>query len=89
MMRGVNFFFNLASGKFKSQFGDPEIFLDREASELWSRYISTDIQGVKKQGFNGLQRKTTLDNLVRYYKLHVSGMGEVRSLEILHAFFVK
>jgi DNA repair protein RecO (recombination protein O) len=83
-----NAFFNLASGKFKSHFGDPEIFLDRDASELWNRYMLTDLQRVKNLGFNGAQRKVTLDNLVRYYKLHVSGMGDIRSLEILHAFFV-
>ena len=84
-----NVFFNLASGKFKSQIGDPEFFLDGEASELWSRYMLTDLQRVKNPEFNGAQRKITLDNLVRYYKFHVSGMGEVRSLEILHAFFAR
>lgn len=84
---GGNMFFNLARGKFKSQAGDPEIVLDTEASELWNRYMLADLQGVKKLGFSGVQRKITLDNLVRYYKMHVSGMGEVRSLEILHAFF--
>ena len=68
---------------------DPEAALDRDASSLWHRYMSTDLQRVGQEGFNGAQRKTTLDNLVRYYKLHVSGMGEIRSLEILHAYFVK
>ena len=82
-------FFNLTSGRFKTQFLDPEVDLDRESSSLWNRYLSTDLQSVNGEGFNGLQRKTTLDNLVRYYKLHVSGMGEIRSLEILHAYFVK
>ena len=86
---GGNAFFNLASGKFKWQSGDPEIFLDMEASELWNRYMLADLQRVKNLGFNGAQRKITLDNLVRYYKMHVSGMGEVRSLEILHAFFAR
>jgi len=81
-------FFDLTSGRFKEHFGDPEICLDREASELWIRYLSSDLQEVKKYGFNGTQRKITLDNLIRYYKLHVSGMGDVRSLEILHAYFV-
>jgi DNA repair protein RecO (recombination protein O) len=86
---GESVFFNLSSGRFKAHFGDPEIYLDREVSELWSRYMSSDLQSVKKQGFNGAQRKIILDNLVRYYKLHISGMGEIRSLEILHSYFVK
>ncbi len=83
------FFFNLASGQFKANPGDPEIFLDQEASELWSRYMQSDLQSVKEEGFNGAQRKQILDNLIRFYKLHVAGMGEIRSLEVLHSFFIK
>ena len=86
---GERIFFNLISGQFKAQFGDPEIYLDREVSELWSRYMRSDLQRVKEEGFNGSQRKIILDKLVRYYKLHVTGMGEIRSLEILHSYFVK
>lgn len=82
-------FFHLTSGRFKTQFGDPEVYLDRESSQLWNRYMLSDLQVVREQGFNVFQRKITLDNLVRYYKLHVSGMGEIRSLEILHSCFVK
>ncbi|MEA3461516.1 MAG: DNA repair protein RecO [Bacteroidota bacterium] len=82
-------FFNLVSGQFKTQFGDPEIYLDQGVSELWNRYMLTDIQSVKEEGFNGTQRKNILDNLVRFFKLHVTGMGDIRSLEILHAFFLK
>jgi DNA repair protein RecO (recombination protein O) len=82
-----HFFFNLANGQFISHMGDPEIHLDREGSELWSRYMQSDIQSVSKEEFNGSQRKLTLLNLVRFYKIHVVGMGEIRSLEVLHDFF--
>ena len=80
-------FFNLVSGQFITHFGDQEIHLNREASDLWSRYMHSDLQSVKEEEFNGSQRKLTLDNLARFYKLHVAGMGEIRSLEVLHAFF--
>ena len=86
---GERIFFNLISGQFKEHFGDPDIYLDREVSELWNRYMRTDLQRVKEEVFNGSQRKIILDKLVRYYKLHVTGMGEIRSLEILHSYFVK
>jgi len=82
-----HFFFNLASGQFINHMGDPEIHLDREASELWSRYMQSDIQSVSEEEFNGSQRKLILDKLLRFYKLHVAGMGEIRSLEVLHDFF--
>lgn len=82
-------FFNLLSGQFKSEYGDPEIYLDRESSDLWSRYMQADLQSVKAENFNGLQRKLILDNLARFYKLHVMGLGEIRSLEVLHTYFHK
>jgi DNA repair protein RecO (recombination protein O) len=83
------YFFNLASGRFKTILADSEIYLSEEASSLWHRYMSSDLQSVKQEGFNGSQRKLVLDMLVKFYKLHVSGMGDIRSLEILHSFFLK
>ena len=83
----VNLFFNLESGTFQSQLTDLEIQLDGAVSELWSRFVGHDYQSVKKSILNGGHRKVVLDNLVRYYKLHVDGMGEIRSLEVLHTFF--
>ena len=49
--------------------------------------MSFDSQGIKESDFGSTQRKLVLDNLVRYYKLHVAGMGDIRSLEVLHDFF--
>jgi DNA repair protein RecO (recombination protein O) len=82
-----NIFFDLGSGRFKPQFTDSEIQLDEANSFLWSRYMSFDSQGIKESDFGSTQRKLVLDNLVRYYKLHVAGMGDIRSLEVLHDFF--
>ena len=82
-------YFNLASGRFKARFEDPGHYLNEEESGLWSRYMRADLQSVKNEGFNGSQRKLTLDNLVRFYKFHVTGMGDIRSLEILHSSFLK
>jgi DNA repair protein RecO (recombination protein O) len=80
-------YFNLASGLYKSFMTDPEVQLNEADSILWSRYLSLDMQSAMDSDFNGSQRKTMLNNLVRYFKFHVAGMGDIRSLEILHAFF--
>ena len=80
-------YFDLVSGQFKSFINDSETQLDKETSLLWSKYIESDYQGIRTGGFNSFQRKVVLDKLVRYYKLHVAGMGEIRSLEVLHTFF--
>ena len=80
-------FFDLSGGLFVSHFKDPELQLDENSSELWHRYMLSEYQSVKDSDFNGLQRKLVLDNLVRFYKFHVAGMGEIRSLEVLHSYF--
>ncbi|MCK5137187.1 MAG: DNA repair protein RecO [Bacteroidales bacterium] len=82
-----NTYFDLVSGQFKPFLADPEIQLDETSSVLWSRYSSFDYQGITESVFNSTQRKNVLDNLIKYYKLHVEGMGDIRSLEVLHAFF--
>ena len=80
-------YFNLASGLYQSFVTDPEVQLNEADSILWSRYLSLDMQSVKDSDFNGSQRMTMLNNLVRYFKFHVEGMGDIRSLEVLHTFF--
>lgn len=82
-----NIFFDLESGRFESQFINSSIQLDESNSLLWSRFMSYDYQGIKDSDFGSTQRKLVLDNLVRYYKLHIAGMGDIRSLEVLHDFF--
>lgn len=80
-------YFNLASGLYQPFKTDPELQLNEADSLLWSRYLSLDMQSVKDSDFNGSQRKIMLNNLVRYFKYHVAGMGDIRSLEVLHTFF--
>ena len=80
-------YFELGEGKFKAYAKDPEKSLDRDSSDLWSRYLKLDYESGISCGFNSGQRKTTLDNLIRYYKFHVSSMGEIRSLEVLRSLF--
>lgn len=80
-------FFDLLSGQYKAFINDPDIQLDEKDSILWESYLSYDYRGGDQNLFSSSQRKSILDNLIRYYKLHVAGMGDIRSLEVLHAFF--
>ena len=66
---------------------DPDLQLDEADSLLWNHYMLYDFQSIKEAGFNSTHRKIMLNNLVRYFKFHVHGMGDIRSLEVLHTFF--
>ena len=80
-------YFSLQSGRFEHFDRDPDLYLDADLSALWSRYLNADFRSIEAWLTDGAARKQVLDALVKYYRLHVEGMGEVRSLEVLHAFF--
>jgi DNA repair protein RecO (recombination protein O) len=80
-------YFDLMRGQFVSGISDPEIQLNETASRLWSDYLKADFQESRNPGFNSKQRITVLDQLMKYYKYHVEGMGDIRSLDVLHDFF--
>jgi DNA repair protein RecO (recombination protein O) len=82
-----NKYFDLLSGQFKPHVADPDYQLDEMVSALWSRYIGMDYGEAEQAGFNSTQRKIMLDSLIRFYRNHVAGMGEIKSLEVLHAYF--
>ena len=80
-------YFDLASGRFKPLLTDPDLQLDQAESALWKSFMLSDYQQIRHMGMNSKQRKKVLDQLVRYYRLHVDGMGTIKSLEVLHDFF--
>ncbi len=80
-------YFDLASGSFRSGMSHPDIQLDETESKRWSLYMSRNYQNPEDTGLNSRQRKNVLEGLIRFYKMHVDGMGEIRSLEVLHSFF--
>lgn len=80
-------YFDLISGRFKSAFTDSDKQLDEETSVLWSSYLGRDFQDSGVLKYNSEQRKKVLDQQVKYYRNHVEGLGEIRSLEVLHDFF--
>ena len=80
-------YFDLVSGRFKAAFSDSETQLDEALSTLWSKYLACDYKDAHSLSFNSGQRKVVLDQLIKYYRNHVEGLGEIRSLDVLHAFF--
>jgi len=80
-------YFDLVSGRFKSAFMDSEKQLDEETSALWSCYLGLDYQEAIHTQYSSEQRKKVLDQVVKYYRNHVEGLGEIRSLDVLHTVF--
>lgn len=82
-----NRYFDLLSGLFKPAFVDSEKQMDEDLSTLWSSYLACDYREAFALNYNSIQRKKVLDYQLKYYRNHVEGLGEIRSLDVLHAFF--
>lgn len=80
-------YFDMLSGSFKSSLNRPDLQLGEAESARWSFHMSRNFENIQDSGLNSRQRKSLLEELVRFYKLHVEGMGDIRSLEVLHSFF--
>jgi len=83
----INRFFDLESGRFKPTFMDSGKQLDEDTSSLWSSYLERDYQEASNVRYSSEQRKKILDQLVKYYRNHVEGLKEIRSLDVLHTLF--
>ena len=84
---GSNVFFDLENGIYKAIPPNHTYFLNEETSKVFSeisRFLDSDIQQFE---INKRVRKMVLVGLIEYYKLHLSGFGDVRTLEILEEVF--
>ncbi|MCP4125202.1 MAG: DNA repair protein RecO [Bacteroidetes bacterium] len=73
----VNRYFNLSEGLFQDGHFHGGHILDEDRSLLIHRLLRGEIQ------FTRDQRRQMLDDLLTYYRLHIPGFKELRSLEVL------
>ncbi len=76
-------FFNLQEGLFQQKAGDPRSNLDETSSKVFSQLAQTRIEHVDKLNIPKEQRKVLLAGIIDYYRLHLIGVGEVRSHLVL------
>ena len=78
-------YFDLENGTFSTI---PSNFsLSIEESLVWRRALGTKFDDLSELNLSGLERKRLLNNLIDYYRLHVSGLKQVNSHAILEAVF--
>jgi len=81
-----NIYFNMESGHFEANPFHNQ-FLNEQQSEHLKNLMQISYLERKSFQLNGKQRKELLNQLIRYYQLHLSGMGEIKSREILESVF--
>ena len=83
----ANYLFDLREGKFVSTEPLHPDFLLADSSKLLSRLIFSNYYAMDKLNLSGKERKSLLDTLLRFYHLHLSGMGSVTSHKVLEQVF--
>ncbi|MBL4623613.1 MAG: DNA repair protein RecO [Flavobacteriales bacterium] len=71
--------FNLLTGRFSKE----AVHYDLESSSWFAQLLSANINDIVLD--TKIQRKEVLSLLVKYYKTHLQGLGEVKSLKVLEA----
>jgi DNA repair protein RecO (recombination protein O) len=77
-------YFNLSEGMFMPFYTSENESLDIENSTILSNLLDSKHSSLK---INFKIRKILLQKLLEYYKLHVSGFGEIKSLKVLNEVF--
>lgn len=76
----INAFFDCREGKFSPiELGYP-LGLNELNSELFSKSLSSNLLSEK---ITNTQRANILDSILAYYKMHLPGFNDVRSLDVL------
>ncbi|MBE0648387.1 MAG: DNA repair protein RecO [Bacteroidales bacterium] len=79
-----NRFFHLREGSFHPLFTSPDDSLDEAQSACFYQLLTTEMEQLSLLSFSPATRSEMLDKILRYYRHHLSGFGEIRSREVLH-----
>ena len=77
------YIFDLEDGCFRHDGGNSVYVIDNKTSELFYRLCCADIFDDTTLNLRNPERRQLLDNVISYYKLHVSGFNEINSTDIL------
>ena len=80
--------FYLREGQFSSLVPIHNDFLSPEDSSLISRLARLNYRTMRLLTVNRKQRDRIIDAIILYYRLHVPGMPELKSLDVLKTLFV-
>lgn len=77
-------YFNLQEGRFESSSPSHPFFLKEDQGKILIRLLSLLPDFSATAGLQQAARIEMIDSLIEYYRLHISGFGEIRSHKVLH-----
>ena len=79
--------FDGMKGKFVEQLKAPVTAMPQEESALLAKLMTLSPQNLDNLCLNGVQRSRFLDEIIKFYQIHLEGMGKIRSIDVLKEVF--
>ncbi len=80
-------YFSISDGVFSNIIPSSGLYLKEEEKEIFYSLLDITLQDCHQLSLNSVQRKTALQNVLDYYKVHISNMGEIKSHHVLETIF--
>jgi DNA repair protein RecO (recombination protein O) len=81
------FYFDLINGCFVSDKPLHTQFLPLSESEKFYELLQKDFSDMHSLRYSREQRNNMLDNLIKYYELHLTGFSRMKSIDVLKTLF--
>jgi DNA repair protein RecO (recombination protein O) len=80
-------FFDLQDGHFTQIKPAHPHFLNPDDSRIFARLVRMNYGNMQAFRFTGAERKTIIERILDYYRLHLANFPEIKSLNVLHEVF--
>jgi len=82
-----NMFFDMQNGEFVRTKPFHPHFLNPDDSRIFLLLLRMNYENMHTFSFSGKQRVNIINRILEYYKLHLSELPEMKSLEVFQSFF--
>ncbi|MBN2632349.1 MAG: DNA repair protein RecO [Bacteroidales bacterium] len=79
----ANTYFDMMNGIFTSSPPAHGYYADKDISAILAGFFNSSYEESGKISLTGAVRNIVLDNLIRYYSLHLPGLKNIKSLKVL------
>ena len=84
-----NIYFDKREGHFTEIKPEHEDFLDEQKSIILHKIINTDLEHCDELILTREDRNALLENMILYYKIHLTDFGKIKTLEVFKSVFAK
>jgi len=79
----MNKYFNLNEGKFQNSIPIEGYYIDEYHSYIFSKLIDVRFDEMENIELTTTERRYILEQIIKYYQLHISNFSKINSLEVL------